>query len=51
MTNIDSMPKAEMASHLAEVIDSQDQKILRLHQQQQILVIALGILATWSLLF
>ena len=33
--NITSLPKDEMASHLAEVIDSQDHKILSLHQERR----------------
>ena len=48
--NINTLSKDEMASHLAEVIDSQDTKILNLHQEKKVLWILLGILFTYNLL-
>lgn len=49
--NITSLSKEEMTSHLAEVIDSQDSKILTLHQEKRMLWILLGIITTYSILF
>lgn len=49
--NITSLPKDEMASHLAEVIDSQDSKIISLYQERRALFIILGIITTYSLIF
>ena len=49
--NITSLPKDEMTSHLADVIDSQDSKLIALHQEKRVLWILLGIITTYSILF
>ena len=49
--NINSLPKDEMTSHLAEVIHTQDSKIIGLHQEKRVLWILLGIITTYALLF
>ena len=49
--NIDRLPREEMASHLADVIDSQDSKLLALHQEKRVLWILLGIITTYHLIF
>lgn len=49
--NINALPRDEMASHLADVIDSQDSKLIALHQEKRVLWILLGIVTTYTLLF
>ena len=49
--NINSLPKDEMASHLAEVIDTQDTKILNLHQERRALQLIAAVLLVWGMLF
>ena len=49
--NLNTLPRDEMASHLAEIIESQDDTIIRLHQQQHVLWIITGIAFTWGLIF
>ena len=49
--NITSLPKDEMASHLADVIDSQDSKIISLYQERRALMIILAIITTYNLIF
>lgn len=49
--NITSLSKDEMASHLAEVIDSQDSKIFTLYQERKVLMILLGVITTFNLIF
>ena len=49
--NIDRLTRDEMASHLAEVIDSQDTKLLALHQEKRVLWILLGIITTFHIIF
>lgn len=49
--NISTLTKDEMTSHLAEVIDSQDSKILALQQERRALWILLGIISIYNLLF
>ena len=43
--------KDEMTSHLAEIIDSQDSKILTLHQQQRVLVLIATAAIAFNLIF
>ena len=49
--NLNTLPRDEMASHLADVIDSQDSKLIALHQEKRMLWILLGIITTYSILF
>ena len=49
--NINTLPRDEMASHLAEVIHTQDSKIINLHQEKRVLWILLGIITTYALIF
>ena len=49
--NINTLTRDEMASHLAEVIDTQDAKILTLHQERRVLWLLLGMTTTLSILF
>ena len=49
--NINTLPKDEMTSHLAEVIDSQDHKLINLHQERKILWLLLASVITFNLLF
>ncbi|MDC3010102.1 hypothetical protein OAZ06_04040 [Synechococcus sp. AH-736-G20] len=49
--SINALPKDEMASHLAEVIDSQDSKLIALHQEKRVLWILLAAITTFHLIF
>lgn len=49
--NIHTLPKDEMTSHLAEVIDSQDRKLIDLHQERKILWLLLDSVVTFNLIF
>lgn len=49
--NINSLSKEEMTSHLAEVIDTQDSKILNLYQERRALQLIAAVLLVWGLLF
>lgn len=48
---VDSMSKEEMTSHLAEVIDSQDSKLLNLYAERRILWTAVAFFACITFLF
>jgi hypothetical protein len=43
MLNIDTLPKAEMASHLGEIVSTQDEKISRLRSEKRVLWVLLGL--------
>ncbi len=49
--NIHTLPKDEMQSHLAEVIDTQDHQIDTLKTERKVLWYLLGITLTFNLLF
>ena len=49
--NINTLPRDEMASHLAEVIDSQDSKLIALHQEKRVLWLLLAAITTFHLIF
>ena len=48
---VDSMSKDEMTSHLADVIDSQDSKLLNLYAERRILWFAVAFFASLTFAF
>ena len=49
--NLNAATRDELASHTAEIISSQDDKILALIQERKVLWILLGISVTFQLVF
>ena len=51
MQSIDRLPRDEMASHLAEIVEDQDNRILSLIQERRALALLLAASVSFSLLF